>query len=101
MGGLPVLGIDEHFFSRKQGFATTICDLKKHKIFDIVKGRSEAELAHYLDNLQGKERVKVVCMDLSSNYRSIVKKHFPNAMIVADRFHVVRLMQHQCMKSFR
>lgn len=40
-------------------------------------------------------------MDLSSNYRSIVKKHFPNAMIVADRFHVVRLMQHQCMKSFR
>ncbi|KTD48174.1 TnpA transposase, partial [Legionella rubrilucens] len=27
-----VLGIDEHFFSRKQGFATTLCDLKKRKI---------------------------------------------------------------------
>ncbi len=96
-----VLGIDEHFFSQKQGFATTLCDLKKHKIFDIVKGRSEGELADYLGNLKGKERVKVVCMDLSSTYRSIVKKHFPNAMIVADRFHVVRLMQHQCMKSYK
>jgi transposase len=96
-----VLGIDEHFFSKKQGFATTLCDLKKHKVFDIVKGRSEAELADYLENLQGKERVRIVCMDLSSNYRSIVKRNFPNAMIVADRFHVVRLMQHQCMKSFR
>jgi len=40
-----VLGIDEHFFSRKQGFATTLCDLRKHKIFDMVKGRSEPDLA--------------------------------------------------------
>lgn len=96
-----VLGIDEHFFSQKQGFATTLCDLKKHKVFDIVKGRSERELADYLNKLKGKERVKVVCMDLSSTYRSIVKKYFPHAMIVADRFHVIRLMQHQCMKSFR
>lgn len=96
-----VLGIDEHFFSRKQGFATTFCDLKKHKIFDIVKGRSETDLSSYLASLQGKERVKVVCMDLSSTYRSIIKKHFPNAKIVADRFHVIRLMQHQCMMTYR
>ncbi|HHM2301111.1 TPA: ISL3 family transposase, partial [Legionella anisa] len=96
-----VLGIDEHFFSRKQGFATTLCDLKKHKIFDIVKGRSEADLSSYLASLVGKERVKVVCMDLSSTYRSIVKKHFPNAKIVADRFHVIRLLQHQCMMTYR
>jgi len=38
-------------------------------------------------------------MDLSSTYRSTVKKYFPNAKIVADRFHVIRLMQHQCMSS--
>jgi transposase len=96
-----VLGIDEHFFSRKQGFATTLCDLKHHKIFDIVKGRSEKDLATFLANLQGKERVRVVCMDLSSTYRAIVKKHFPNAKIVADRFHVVRLLKHQCMLTYR
>lgn len=53
-----VLGIDEHFFSRKQGFATTLCDLKKHKIFDIVKGRSEAELSSYLSSLPGKNESK-------------------------------------------
>jgi transposase len=96
-----VLGIDEHSFSRKQGFATTFCDLRKHKIFDIVKGRSEKDLSSYLNSLRGKERVLVVCMDLSSTYRSIVKKHFPNAKIVADRFHVIRLMQHQCIMTYR
>lgn len=96
-----VLGIDEHFFSRKQGFATTFCDLRKHKVYDIVKGRSGSDLNGYLSQLAGKERVKVVCIDLSSTYRSLIKKHFPNAKIVADRFHVLRLIQHQCMLTYR
>lgn len=96
-----MLGIDEHSFSRKQGFATTFCDLSKHKIFDIAQGRSSGELSGFLAGLKGKERVKVVCIDLSTTYRSLIKAHFPNAMIVADRFHVVRLVQQQCMAVYR
>jgi transposase len=93
-----VMGIDEHFFTRKDGFATTIVDLKNHKVFDVVLGRSEASLKAYLKRLKGRERVRVVVMDLSETYRSIVKKYFPNAMIVADRFHVVRLLNQQFLK---
>jgi hypothetical protein len=33
-------------------------------------------------------------MDLASNYRSLVRTHFPNAKIVADRFHVIRIVNH-------
>lgn len=93
-----VMGIDEHFFSRKDGYATTIADLKNHKVFDVVLGRSEASLKAYLRQLKGRERVRVVVMDLSETYRAIVQKYFPNAMIVADRFHVVRLLNHHFMK---
>ncbi len=96
-----ILGIDEHFFSHKQGFATTFCNLKTHKIYDVVKGKSEKSLSGYLNELKGKEQVKVVCMDLSTTYRSIVSKYFPNALIVADRFHVIRLMQHQFIMTYR
>jgi transposase len=64
-----VLGIDEHFFTRRHGYATTFCDLKGHKVFDVVLGRSEAALESYLQKLPGKERVRVVCMDLASVYR--------------------------------
>ena len=67
----------------------------------MVLGRSEQDLSAYLNQLPGKEKVKVICMDLSSTYRSLVKKYFPNALIVADRFHVIRLMQHQCMMTYR
>lgn len=90
-----VLGIDEHTLHRGQRFATTFCDLRNRRVFDISPGRSEAELAHYLSRLQGRERVRVVCIDLSSPYRAMIRRYFPNAAIVADRFHAVRLvMQH-------
>jgi hypothetical protein len=79
-----VLGIDEHFFTRKKGFATTLCDLLNHTIYDVVLGRSEASLEAYLQGLQGRNAVKVVCMDLSATYRAVVKKYFPNARIVAE-----------------
>jgi transposase len=96
-----VLGIDEHFFSRRDGYATTFCDLAKRKVFDVVLGRSEASLDGYLRRLKGKDQVQVVCIDLSVTYRSLVRKHFPNARIVADRFHVIRVVNHHFLQSWR
>jgi len=96
-----VLGIDEHFFSRKKGFATTFCDLEHHRVYDVALGRSEAALEPYLKGLKGREQVKVVCMDLSETYRSIITKYFPRALIVADRFHVIRLINHHFLTLWR
>ncbi len=87
-----MLGIDEHRFTRKQGFSTTFCDLGKHRIFDVTLGKSAAELESFLRSLKGRERVRVVCINMNSAYRSMVEKWFPNARIVSDRFHVIRLI---------
>jgi transposase len=38
---------------------------------------------------------------LASNYRSRVRLHFPNARIVADRFHVIRLINHHFLAGWR
>jgi transposase len=95
-----ILGIDEHFFTKKKGFATTFADLSRHKVFDVTLGRSEASLKGYMAKLIAKERVKVVVMDLSETYRSIAKKYFINALIVADRFHVMRLVNQQFVRTW-
>ena len=87
-----ILGIDEHRFTRKQGFLTTFCDLAKRRVFDVVKGRSAGEMIDYLRALPGKEKVKIVCIDMNSAYRKLVRDWFPNARIVTDRFHVIRLV---------
>ena len=96
-----VLGIDEHFFTRKKGFATTLCDLHRHKVYDVVLGRSELSLQAYFQKLEGKAEVRVVCMDLATSYRSLVRLHFPNARIVADRFHVIRIINHHFLACWR
>ena len=96
-----VLGIDEHTLHRGQRFATTFCDLKRHRVFDISAGRSEAELASYLRSLRGRERVRVVCIDLSNSYRSLVRRWFPRALIVADRFHAMRVVGLHLMRLAR
>jgi transposase len=96
-----MLGIDEHLFTRKHGYATTFCDLKNHKIYDVTLGRSESSLEGYLYRLEGKHLVRVVCMDLAAGYRALVRKHFPQAQIVADRFHVVRTVNHHFLACWK
>ena len=96
-----VLGIDEHFFTKKKGFATTFVDLKNHKVFDVKLGRSELSLRSYLRRLPGKDHVQVVVMDLSETYRSIARRYFPQATIVADRFHVIRLVNQHFLKVWQ
>ena len=96
-----VLGIDEHTLHKGMRFATTFCDLKNRRVFDISPGRSEAELAGFLGSLRGRDKVRVVCIDLSSSYRSMIKRWFPNAAIVADRFHTLRVVSLHLMRLAR
>jgi transposase len=96
-----VLGIDEHFFTRRNGyaeFATVFCDLGKHRLFEICKGKDTKSIFEIIDQYPGRENVEVVVIDLSNGYRSIVRKMFPNARIIADKFHALRLLTPALMK---
>ena len=93
-----IIGIDEHTIHKGYKFATTIADLSHHRVYDVIKGKKHSDIESTLMSYKGRENVKVVCMDLSSGYRSIVRRCFPRAKIVADRFHVIRLVLHHFME---
>ncbi len=95
-----VLGIDEKKFNKKLGYQTTLVNLQRHTVYDIVLGRTESNLGKYLQKLPGRDNCKVIVMDLSETYRSIARQYFSKAMIVADRFHVVRLVNHHFLKTW-
>jgi transposase len=89
------IGIDEHFFSRSKGyreFATVIVDYNNKRVRELVLGRSRTELEAALIGIPGRENVRNVCLDLSDPYKSFAKNFFPNAKLVADKFHVLRLL---------
>lgn len=97
-----VVGIDEHFFTRKKGwteFVTVFTDLKKRKMFEMVQGKDKKSILDQVKSIPGRERVRVVVIDLSNGYRSLVRELFPNARIVADKFHALRLITPALIKT--
>ena len=90
------VGIDEHFFRRgKDGFrdfVSVIVDQKNHRLMEVVHGRSGPELEAALADIPGRENVRCVAIDMCDPFKTFAKRFFPNAVIVADKFHVLRLL---------
>lgn len=91
------IGIDEHSWLRnKQGgyreFATVVVDYNNKRVKELIPTRITGELVKTLDYIPGRERVKNVVLDLSKSYKSFAKFFFPNAKLIADKFHVLRLL---------
>lgn len=63
--------------------------------------RSESSLRQYLNSLQGRDKVQLIVMDLFETDRRIAKQYFPDATIIADRFHAIRLVNHHFLKAWK
>lgn len=89
------IGIDEHFFTRKNGyreFMTIFVDYKNKRPRELILGRTSGVLKAGVAHIDGRDNVSNVVIDLSKPYKSFVKDYFPNASITADKFHVLRLL---------
>lgn len=99
------IGIDEHSFIRnkeygRREFVSVLVDHNNKRVKEIVPCRTIPELKATLAHIPGRKNVKNITMDLSTTYRSFAKDFFPNASIIADKFHVMRLPNH-ILDSYR
>lgn len=89
-----VLGIDEAHLGAshktKRIFGTFV-DLKTAgaPFLEMTPNRSKETVTQYLRSLPNNHEIKVVVMDMWQPYRAAVCEVLPDALIVADRFHVV------------
>ena len=91
-----VLSIDEFKGNAAgQKYQVIITDSENKRIMDILPARTTPVLLQYFYQFPMSERRKVefVTMDMSMQFRSVIKTIFPKARIVADRFHMIRLVQ--------
>ena len=91
------VGIDEHFFRHHptggfREFVSVIVDFKGRRLRELVQGRTGAELEASLAHIPGRENVQHVVIDLCEPFRSFARSFFPRARLVADKFHVLRLL---------
>lgn len=91
------IGIDEHKYAKNREkhypeFATVFIDHRGKRIYEVARERDVYAVKRQIDRIPGRENVRVATIDLSQPYRKLVREMFPNAKIVADKFHVVRLL---------
>lgn len=84
------LGIDEiHIIGKPRGVLT---DIKRRLLYDFTKERTKAVLDPYFESLDQFDRLAVeyVTMDMWKPYKDAVYNFFPNALVIVDKYHVVR-----------
>lgn len=86
-GALRVVGIDDFALRRGQTYATLICDLESGRPVDIISGRNAETVREWLQAHPG---IQVVVRDRATSYADAANAAVPDAVQVADRFHLVR-----------
>lgn len=92
------MGIDEvHIIKRPRA---VISNIRHNTIVNILADRNKRTLLRYLYQLKNKEDIRYVAMDMWNPYRDAVKGVLPDASIVVDKFHLVR-MANEAMEAIR
>lgn len=90
------IGIDEHSFQRRKTgnlpFVSMFVDYPNKKIFELVDSKTSDRLVEKLQHIPGRENVQNAIVDLCDPYKKFVRDFFPNAQLIADKFHVLRLL---------
>ena len=81
-----VVGVDDWAWRRGRSYGTIVCDLKRHRVIDLLPGRSAEPLREWL---AAHPSVRVVSRDRSGPYAEAVRTGAPTATQVADRWHLL------------
>ena len=86
-----VISIDEFKGnSGGQKYNSIIVDPKEKVVLDILPNRFESDLVRYFSHFQSKTAVKYFVCDMNSHFREVARTCFPQATIIADKYHVIR-----------
>ena len=73
-----------------QKYNSIIVDPEKRIVLDILPNRFENNLIKYFSQFPNKNDVKYFVCDMNPHFRQVAKICFPQATIVADKYHVIR-----------
>jgi len=106
--GVKRIGIDEiYVFHREHGgrqYVTIVRDLDTGRILNVSRGKGEDALkmfASRLKRLKTPPQIECVTMDMSNGFRNFVENSLPDAQIVFDHFHVIKMINDKINKIRR
>ena len=91
------LGVDDFAFRKGHNYGTILVDLETHQPIALLSDRKAETLTAWLEAHPG---VEVLSRDRSKIYKSAMTKGAPDAIQVADRFHLVKNLSETLEQAF-
>ncbi|MFE0631243.1 ISL3 family transposase [Streptomyces sp. NPDC058864] len=82
-----VLGVDEFAFRKGCTYGTVLVDVEAGQVVDVLPDRTSATFAAWLTQPPGAE---IICRDRATAYTKAVGEAAPDALEVADRWHLLQ-----------
>lgn len=84
-----IMGIDE--VNLAGGYRCIITNLATNSVFNMLKERTKASMRPFFRELPDRDRVEWVCTDMWRPFKDSFGPYLPNAHLVIDKFHVVKM----------
>ncbi|MEV6013646.1 ISL3 family transposase [Streptomyces sp. NPDC051976] len=82
-----VLGVDDFAFRKGRTYGTVLVDVEAGRVVDVLPDRTAETLAAWLTEHPGAE---IVCRDRATAYTRAVREAAPDALEVADQWHLLQ-----------
>lgn len=93
-----LLGVDDFAFRRGRTYGTILVDLGTHRPIDLLPDRTAETFSLWLRTHPG---VLLISRDRSSEYARGAKDGAPEAIQIADRFHVLRNLREAAERALK
>jgi transposase len=81
------VGIDDWAFRRGHRYGTIVVDLQRHEVIDLLEDREAGSVSAWLKR---HPEIRIVARDRSGAYAEAAAKGAPQAVQVADRWHLLK-----------
>ncbi|MEG4228775.1 ISL3 family transposase [Microcoleus sp. N9_A2] len=87
----------------QENFVTVVGDISEGNLIEMIDSHRSEEIIEVLmtQAIEVREQVEEVSVDMWGGFPKVIKKVFPNAKVVIDRFHVMKIVNKDLNKLRR
>jgi transposase len=84
-----IMGIDE--VNLAGDYRCVITNLATNNVFEMLEFRTQDHMMPFFEKLRDREKVEWICTDMWRPFKRSFSPYLPNARLVIDKFHVVKM----------